>query len=66
MPQFELLVRRMFVAALRQVPPDENSRKRSLTGRYDIPETALIDEVLRLFKELPNPDAKRRLLASYS
>lgn len=62
MPQFELLVRQILVAALRQVPPDEDSRRQSLAGLYDVPDTALIDEVLRLSGMLRNTDAKQRLL----
>lgn len=51
MSEFELLVRRILVAALRQIPPDEDSRKQRLVGWYDVPLTALVDEMLRLLKQ---------------
>jgi len=51
MNQFELLVRQILVAALRQIPPDEDSRKQRLAGWYDVPLTALASEMLRLLKQ---------------
>lgn len=52
MRQFELLVRRVVVAALRQIPPDEDSRKKQLAGLYDVPLKALVQEAARLLKEI--------------
>jgi len=51
MNQFELLVREILVAALRQIPPDEDSRKQRLAGWYEVPLTALVSEMLRLLKQ---------------
>lgn len=62
MTQFELLVRQILVAALRQVPPEEDSRRQRLAEWYDVPETTLMEEAVRLFKEISSPAAKGRLL----
>jgi hypothetical protein len=64
MPQFEALVRQILVAALRQVPPEEDSRKQRLARWYDVPETALADEALRLAKLISSAELTRRLINS--
>jgi len=51
MNQFEVLVRQILVAALRRIPPDEDSRKQCLAGWYEVPLTALVTEMLRLLKQ---------------
>lgn len=51
MPQFELLVRQVLVAALRRIPPDEDGRRQRLAGWYDVPLTALMSEMLKLLKQ---------------
>jgi hypothetical protein len=52
MGQFELVVREILVAALRRLPPDEDSRKLVLAGWYDVPLTVLLREMRRLLKEI--------------
>jgi hypothetical protein len=61
MGQFELLVRQILVVALQQVPPDEGNRKQRLAGLYDVPLTALLREMLRLFKAISRVVLRRYL-----
>lgn len=51
MGQFEQLVRQILVAALRQIPSDEESRKQRLAEWYDVHLTALVSEMLKLLKQ---------------
>jgi len=62
MGEFESLVRQILVAALRQVPPDDERRRQRLAAWYDVPDTALVDEAHRIFRAISNVDAKRHLL----
>lgn len=62
MGKFEVLVRRILSTALQQLPPEEDSRKQRLAGWYDVPDAALVEEMLRLSKGISSPHEKQRLL----
>ena len=64
--EFEQLVRDLIVAALRKVPPEENSHQSYLASLYEADDNARAEQIEENFKAIKDPNARKSLLAVLS
>jgi hypothetical protein len=60
--EFEVVMRRILVSALRQLPEADDDRTRALKNLFEVPDVARGERVLQLYQEISAADIRAQLL----